>query len=82
MPAVLFICSCSSCGLPGKGSEAVSVVAGAHGAGRANTDYVGDSRLVPGLGGSLCGLGCPVVHSPKIWCDNICFSIMRKEVFI
>jgi len=35
MPAAPFICFCSSCGHPGKGSEAVSVVVGAHGAGRA-----------------------------------------------
>ena len=63
MPAVPFICFYSSCGLPRKGSEAVSVVVGAHGAGRAHTDYVCDCCLVPGLGGSLCGLGCGVVFS-------------------
>jgi len=53
MPTTLFICFCSSCGLPEKGSEAVSVVVGAHRAGRAHTDYVGDCRLVPGLARSL-----------------------------
>jgi len=70
MPAAPFIRFCSSCGLPGKISEAVSVAVGAHGAGRAHTDYVGDYRLVPGHCGSRFGLGFPVVHSPKISCDN------------
>jgi len=80
MSAAPFICFCSSCSLPRKGSEAVSVVVGAHGAGRTHTDYFGDCRLVPGLGGSLCGLGCPVVHSLKIVCDNLlslfCFVLL------
>ena len=80
MPAAPFICFCSSCGHPGKGSEAVSVVVGAHGAGRAHTDYFGDCRLVPGLSSSLCGLGCPVFHSPKISCDNGVFFSFRAQI--
>jgi len=78
--AAPFICFCFSCSLPRKGSEAVSFVVVAHGAGRAHTDYVGDCRLVPGLGGSLCGLGCPVVHSPKISCDNGVFLLVSPKV--
>jgi len=82
MPAAPFICFCSSCGLPRKGSQAVSVVVGSHGAGRAHTDYVGECRLVPGLGGSICGLGCPVVHSPKISCDNDVFFFFDFRQFL
>ena len=57
MPAAPFIGFFSSCGLPGKESEAVSVVVGAHGAGRAHTGQVGDCRLVPGDCRLVPGLG-------------------------
>ena len=70
MPQAPFLRFYSSYGLPGKGSEGMSVVVGADGGGRAHTGQVGDCRLVPGLGGSRFGLGFPVVHSPRVSCDN------------
>ena len=78
MPTAPFICFCSSCGLPGKGSEAVSVVVGVYGAGRAHTDCVGDCRLVSGLGRSLCGLGCDPLAEDIVPQFIPKFNVMNK----